>query len=162
MKKTQFIITVVISVIAVVTILSARYYFSAPYVGNYKDATFTLDGQPITMTSPGIKYFGNEAVGDFNGDQQADVAFLFTSEPGGSGTFFYAVAALGSINSGFTGTNAILLGDRIAPQTTEFRDGQIIVNFADRWFGQQFTTQPSRGVSKYFSILNNTLTESEK
>ncbi len=157
MKKSQFIITLVISAVLFIGILSVRYYFAAPYVGNYRDITFALDGKPATLQSSGIKYFGNEVVDDFNGDNQADVAFLFTSEPGGSGTFFYAVAALGSEN-GFKGTNAILLGDRIAPQTTEFRDGKIIVNYADRWPGQPFTARPSKGVSNYFVISNGVLT----
>ena len=40
------------------------------------------------------RYFGSEVRGDLNGDGREDVAFLLTQQSGGSGTFFYAVAAL--------------------------------------------------------------------
>lgn len=102
------------------------------------------------------RYFGNEATGDLNGDGAADVAFLLTQDGGGSGTFYYVVAALKEAG-GYRGTNAILLGDRIAPQTTEIRNGTLIVNYADRKPSDPMTTQPSVGVSKYLKIQGTTL-----
>lgn len=104
------------------------------------------------------KYFGNEIKGDFNGDGINDAAFLVTQDPGGSGTFYYIMAALGTKNA-YTDTNAILLGDRIAPQTTEFKDGEIIVNYADRKLDEPFSVKPSVGVSKYFKVNNGVLVE---
>jgi len=121
---------------------------------DFKDATYLMDGRPITMSSPGIKYFGNSAYGDFNADGNEDVSFLFTYNGGGSGTFFYVTAALGS-KKGYFGTNTVLLGDRIAPQTSYFQDGTIIVNYADRYPGEPMTTRPSLGVSKYLIISEN-------
>jgi hypothetical protein len=108
-----------------------------------------------------VKYFGNDAKGDLNGDDTDDVAFLLTQEGGGSGTFYYVTAALKK-SSGYTGTNAILLGDRIAPQTTLIKDGVITVNYADRKKGQPMTAKPSVGVSRYFKIVNGELTEIQK
>jgi len=110
-----------------------------------------VDGVAEAPAAPGsaariaTRYFGNEARGDLNGDGREDVAFLLTQEPGGSGTFFYAVAAL-DLPSGLVGTEATLLGDRIAPQTTEFRaDGIIAVSYADRAPGVSLSTAPSVG-----------------
>jgi hypothetical protein len=128
---------------------------------DYKNAVYTMDGKEITMASEGIKYFGNVAHGDFNGDGNEDTAFLFTYDGGGSGTFFYVAAALGSKN-GYIGTNAIFLGDRIAPQTTAFSDGEIVVNYADRYPNEPMTARPSLGVSKYLKIVNGNLVEVAK
>src|SRR3989344_2933686 len=136
----------------------------------YKNAVYTIDGNPVqlvdgtasTEAAPGpaskitTQYFGNEVRGDLNGDGLEDVAFLFTQNSGGSGTFYYVAAALGS-DKGYIGTNAVLLGDRIAPQTTEFRDGEVMVNYADRAPGEPMTAKPSVGVSKYLKILNGAL-----
>ncbi len=139
---------------------------------DYKNISYKIDGKDVLLANgvseaeavPGsaskiiTRYFGNEAVGDFNGDGMDDVAFLLTQDAGGSGTFYYAVAAL-KTSSGYIGTNGILLGDRIAPQTTEFRNGYIIVNYAERAANEPMTARPSIGVSKYLVVENNNLIE---
>jgi heat shock protein HslJ len=108
-----------------------------------------VDGVAETPAAPGsaarivTRYFGNEVRGDLNGDGREDVAFLLTQQPGGSGTFFYAAAAL-DLPSGLVGSQGLLIGDRIAPQTTELRpDGVIVVNYADRAPDESFATRPS-------------------
>ena len=116
---------------------------------DYKQATFEIEGRPILLGTEGTAYFGNVAKGDVNDDGVTDLAFLITQNSGGSGTFFYAVAALQNAAGKYNGSNAILLGDRIAPQTTEIRNGILIVNYADRKPDEPFTTQPSVGVSQY-------------
>ena len=139
---------------------------------DYKNATYLIEGSFVTLSdgffeveiAPGsaskitTRYFGNEAFGDLNSDGNVDTAFLLTQNMGGSGTFFYLVVAL-QTTSGVEGTNAIFLGDRIAPQNTNIENGIITVNCADRNPGEPFTTQPSLGVSKYFKVENNILTE---
>lgn len=138
----------------------------------YKDATYEVAGKPVTLKSglseveaaPGsaskitTRYFGNEATADFNGDGLADVGFVLTQSTGGTGTFYYAVVALRTAD-GWKGTNAILLGDRIAPQSTNVAGGKLVVNYADRKPGEPFTAQPSVGVSKTLSVVNSRLTE---
>jgi hypothetical protein len=122
-------------------------------------ATFTIDGQPATLgDSSNTKYFGNEAKGDLNGDGLEDVAFLITQSPGGSGTFYYAVVAL-KTSGGYVGTNGVLLGDRVAPQTTEIKNGQLVVNYADRKPTDPMTTAPSVGMTKYLVVSGTTLSE---
>ena len=116
-----------------------------------KNSTFTIDGQPVTLvngtdSTNTTKYFGNEAEGDLNGDGLEDVAFLITQSPGGSGTFYYVVVALQTAD-GYQTTNAFLIGDRIAPQSTEIQADakELHVNFAERKAGEPMTTQPSSG-----------------
>jgi hypothetical protein len=142
---------------------------------DYKNISYLIEGQAVTLKNgiaeteivPGsasksiTKYFGNSVIADLNGDKVNDIAFLLTQDSGGSGTFYYIVAALKTSNS-YMGTNAILLGDRIAPQTTEFKDGEIIVNYADRKSGEAMTVSPSVGVSRYFKIVGNELVEVKK
>jgi hypothetical protein len=123
---------------------------------DYKNVSYYFNGQPImlingkaeTPAAPGSRsmvitqYFGSEVRGDLNGDGQEDVAFIVTQNAGGSGTFFYLVGAIKG-STGYKGTNAMLIGDRIASPTAEFRDGQVIVSFADRKPGEPMTAQPS-------------------
>lgn len=116
---------------------------------DYKTMTIYISGRPITLGSQGTQYFGNEARGDINRDGVSDVSFLITHEPGGSGTFFYLVGALQQRDGSYKGSQAMLIGDRIAPQTTEYRNGLIIINYADRGPGEPFTTRPSYGKSVY-------------
>lgn len=116
---------------------------------------------PVSATKVITRYFGNEAYGDFNGDGKDDAAFILTQEPGGSGTFFYAVVALAG-DEKCVGTNAILLGDRIAPQTTNFMNGEIIFNYAERKPQEPMTASPSVGVSKYLKVISGVLTEVQK
>jgi hypothetical protein len=137
-----------------------------------KNATILIDGKPVTLvnglseepTAPGsatkivTRYFGNDASGDLNGDGKPDVAFLITQDPGGSGTFFY-VAAVYSTDHGYQGTNAVLLGDRVAPQNTLIQDGKIVVNYADRKPTDPMSAAPSVGVSKYLVLKDGSLVE---
>lgn len=144
-------------------------------VSNYKDATYVIEGQAIKLTAGfseieisadaesklTTQHFGNEAFGDLDGDGAEDAVFLLTQDGGGTGIFYYVVVALKKPD-GYIGTNAVFLGDRIAPQTTEIRDGKIIVNYAERKEDEPMTAQPSIGVSKYLMITDGILEETEK
>jgi hypothetical protein len=139
-----------------------------------KNAGYFIDGQTYELTNgqnvtdipatEGVvvtRYFGNEVKADLNGDGIEDAAFVLTQDPGGSGTFYYAAADV-STKDGFKGTNAILLGDRIAPQSTEFANGLVVVNYADRKPNEPITTAPSVGVSRYFTVAGGLLIEIKK
>ena len=126
------------------------------------NATYQIENQPVTLVngSAGMtKVFGSPTFGDLNGDGKTDVAFLLTQDPGGSGTFFY-VAAWISTGNGAQGTNAVLLGDRIAPQNIQIVNGQIIANYADRAPGEPMSATPSVGVSKYLTYNGSMLVAS--
>ncbi len=140
--------------------------------GDYTSATYEIEGMDITLkkgysqvedpetqTAIETKYFGNHVEGDFNGDGFADAVMLLTQNPGGSGTFYYAALALGRSDGNYSGANAIYLGDRIAPQTTEYKNGQIIVNYAERKLDDAMTAEPSVAVSRYFKVSGGKLVE---
>jgi len=138
---------------------------------DFKNGTYRIGDKAITLVN-GIselaqagseekiitKYFGNEITSDVNGDTVPDVIFLLTQSSGGSGTFFYVVAALAT-EDGFTGTNGLLLGDRIAPQNIVFKDEAINVNFADRAPGEPMSATASVGVTKRITVKNGVLVE---
>jgi len=130
---------------------------SATYLINNENITL-VNGLATTAITPGAasktvtRYFGNAATGDLNNDGQNDTAFLLTQESGGSGIFYYVAVAL-MTGRGYQGLNAIFLGDRIAPQTTAIKDGQVIVNYADRNPGDPLVAPPSVGVAKYFKVV---------
>jgi len=116
---------------------------------------------PNSATKKITRYFGNEARGDFNGDGLEDIAFVITQSTGGTGFFYYIVVAL-QTESGYRGTNAVLLGDRISPQTTQFSNNEIIVNYADRNSEESFANSPTVGVSKYLKVVDKQLVEVKK
>jgi hypothetical protein len=141
-----------------------------------RNATYTINGQPVTLVNgvaeqpaaPGsaekivTQYFGNAVEVDLNSDGKLDSGFLLTQTTGGTGVFFYAAAAIQNPAGSYQGTNAILLGDRIAPQSTNVdpnNPAQFIVNYADRAPGEPMSAQPTQGVSKTFKLDNGTLVE---
>jgi heat shock protein HslJ len=121
-----------------------------------------VNGVSVTPIAPGsasvvtTTYFGNEVTHDFNNDGRPDTAFILTQNSGGSGTFYYVVVAL-NMERGYVGSTGILLGDRIAPQTTEMSQNKatpdvIVVNYADRKAGEPFTTPPSVGKTIWLKL----------
>ena len=144
-----------------------------------KNATYIIDGNPVTLvdgfSSVSIatdsaskittQYFGNEVSYDFDKDGRPDVAFIVTQTTGGTGTFYYAVAALNTVG-GYVGSDAVLLGDRIAPQTTEMSQNPttpdvIVVNYADRKPEDSFVVPPSVGKSMWLKLDTKTMHLSE-
>jgi len=142
----------------------------ADTAADYKNATYVIEGTSVTLKD-GVheaeaasgsaskvvtRYFGNEVTLDLNADNRDDVVFLLTQETGGGGVFYYAVAALNTEN-GYVGSQALLLGDRIAPQTTEISQDPshvsvVVINYADRAPGEPMTTQPSVGKSIWLKL----------
>lgn len=170
MSKKEIKSIIILIVIAIS--LGAVWYFNKDVVASYKNTTYEIDttlitlknGVSITEVAPGsaskisTTYFGNEAFGDLNGDGKDDVAFILTQSGAGSGTFYYLAVALRTAK-GYQGINTVLLGDRIAPQTTVIADGKITVTYADRAPGEPMSTAPSVGVSKQFKIAYGRLVE---
>jgi heat shock protein HslJ len=164
-----YIILVGIIVVGGFFIFTPRTHEEKHIIGplDHKNATYIIDGRSIRLTD-GVasikgelgetsrvdtRYFGNEVRHDLDGDGREDVVFLVVQETGGTGVFYYVVAALNTIQ-GYVGSEGVFLGDRIAPQNTHMGKGQIIVvNYADRAPGESFVTEPS--VGKSISLLFN-------
>ncbi len=170
MKKIISILAVLVLIVVVANLFLSQKK-QAPVVSpSYKNISYQIDGRNVTLkdgiavedVAPGsaekltTRYFGNAATGDLNADGKPDTAFLLSQDGGGSGTMYYVVAALNT-GTGYVGTSAVFLGDRIAPQTTEIKDGVLIVNYADRAPGEPMTTKPSIGVSKYLKVVGTDL-----
>jgi len=136
-----------------------------------RNTSYLIDGKKIALVNghseteifPGsaskniTDVFSADTKGDFDRDGVEDTAVLLTQNNGGSGTFFYI-----AVFNGKKGSNAILLNDRISPQTIEFQEGKIIVNYADRFPWDNFSVQPSLGKSKYLQFAGETLTATKK
>jgi hypothetical protein len=169
----------VVGIVVVIAILVAGYFTFNSYlynqkqavtVADYKNAEYMINGQKVklvngvaqTEAAPGsaqkivTKYFGNELKSDVNGDGREDVAFILTQEGGGSGTFFYGVAALNT-EQGYVGSEGYLLGDRVAPQNTIVSPNAkhvnvIVFNYVGRAQGEPMTAQPSVAQSVYLKL----------
>jgi len=151
----------------------------APLGIEIMNATYNINGQPVTLkngvsvshpadSSGGVtdlpaiattSFFGLAAYNDLNGDGSDDMAFILTQQTGGSGTFYYLAAALASPNEAAPETDAILLGDRIKPVSTDIKSGLIIVTYLDRKPDEPMTAVPSVTVVRNFKIVNGKLIE---
>jgi hypothetical protein len=117
-----------------------------------KDGKAEIEYAPDSAVKNKLSIFGEPVRGDLDGDGDEDATLWLVNEPGGSGTFYYAVLA---INNGTAtppvSTNTLLLGDRIAPQTLEIHDGNAVYNYAERRSDEPMTTAPSVGRSFYIN-----------
>lgn len=142
---------------------------------DYKNISYTIDGTPVALTdgyneSEAVpdsatkvvtRYFGNELVTDLDDDGDDDIAFILTQETGGSGVFYYAVAALNT-EDGYVGSDGYLIGDRIAPQSTNLSSNPrhknvVVFNYSDRESGESMDVRPSVGKSVYLKVNPETM-----
>lgn len=123
------------------------------------NASYQIEGMTITLTSGrseisaaegsaamiSTEIFGEPVYGDIDGDGDEDAGVLIKQEPGGTGTFYYMAAAIKS-DDGYEGTNALLLGDRVAPQgAVQISGGEVVANYADRAVDEPMSATPSVG-----------------
>jgi hypothetical protein len=147
--------------------------FATAMIG--KDAAnceYVIDGKSVVLkqgqtekqAAPGSATIATTRIldatttGDLNGDGRDDVLVLLVQNSGGSGSFYYVAAALRT-KDGHRGTNAILIGDRIAPRAMEIRDGTIVVNYGERYPWESFAVPPSVSRSRYFVVETDELKE---
>jgi hypothetical protein len=156
MKKFAAIAVIILALACLYFVFHRPIHTTMKFDG--RNTAFILDGKVITLTN-GVskdgqtKYFGNEATGDLTGDGRPDFAFLITNNPGGSGTFYYAVVAV-TIDTGYKTTNAFFIGDRIAPQSTYIppNSSELQVNYAERKKGEPMTAKPTQGATLLLKV----------
>jgi len=173
MKK----ISVIIALLAII-ILGKWYFLASEQIDNGIKATnidplntsYLIEGEsfplvngkaereilPESSTKDEVMIFGEPAFGDIDGDGDSDAVVLLVNNPGGTGTFFYAAIAA-NIDGEYKGTDAILLGDRIAPQTFYIKNRRAIINYASRAPEEDILTQPSIGKSLHLQFDPDTL-----
>lgn len=139
-----------------VVMRSAIQQSSVAAPAEVKNIAVTLDGDTVTLSdgvaekpaAPGsaarntFRIVGEPVMGDVTGDGNADAALLLENDPGGSGTFYYAVLAVDD-NGSYRATNAVALGDRIAPRGVEFTDGRFVYRYLERKPGESLAVAPS-------------------
>ncbi len=169
MKKIIILIVIVLLVVGGTSFYKQKAGINTR-ASDPKNATYVIDGRPVTLVNgyaetevaPGsssktiTKYFGNELKADLDEDGREDTAFIIAQQGGGSGVFYYAVAALNK-PEGYVGSDGYLLGDRIAPQSTTLSTNPnhknvVVFNFADRASTEPMTASPSVGKSVYLKI----------
>lgn len=180
MKKTHIILAAIVFVILGVLIYkSTMIKNSTPNnnqaQANIHDGTYLIAGQNVTLkngiseveAAPGsaskviTRYFGNDLRYDANNDGVLDDVFLLTQSTGGSGLFYYVVALTHTATGDF-GSDGVLLGDRISPQTinldeTNGKKNVIVVNYADRKAEEGFAVAPSVGKSIWLKLDTTTM-----
>ncbi|WP_141233469.1 hypothetical protein [Lysobacter antibioticus] len=140
-----------------------------------RNATYIVEGEPVTLVDgidvraivPGAaskqitRFIGRETELDLDGDGRKDMAFLLTQDMGGSGTFYYAAAALNT-PQGYKGTNAVFLGDRISVQKVDVvaeRPSEFWVSYGERATGEHAPEEAMSMISKDFKWDGASLVE---
>lgn len=137
------------------------------------NASYVIDGKLITLKDGKYeKEIANSSAkevvsvfeieqANLNDDDLVDTALILTRTTGGSGTFYYVAAAITQKNNNVLGTNAILIGDRIQPQSLDVYYGEIIVNYAVPQVDEN-GNKSSLAQTKYFRVEGkNHLVEKE-
>jgi len=168
------ILILIIIIIAGFFVYKKMFNSSSEVVFDHLNATYAIEGTSYTLKDgkleqeimPGsatkikIVAWGKPAVGDLNNDGFDDAALLLVRDTGGSGTFFYVAVALKDPRTEQAiGINAVLLGDRVAPQNISVYQGRVELNYADRYPWEPFSIQPSVGKTKVLMVENNELKE---
>jgi hypothetical protein len=170
-KKIFFVIVILIMAVVVYWIYQGKSKTKVAF--DPLNASYSIDGVSFALINgkaekgiPGsaskieVSVWGEPALGDLNSEPANDAALILAYSGGGSGVFYYAVAAIRNPqDEKAIGTNGILLGDRIAPQNISIANKIITVNYADRKSTEPFTTQPSVGITRIFSIDGTSLKE---
>lgn len=146
MKKPAFVIAALVVVAVALGVLFAVLHGRSGQTSRQSaidnlavtigDQSFTLvNGAAEKEIAPGsketVRVVGELVTGDANGDGKPDTALLIADDPGGSGTFYYAVLAVNEGGS-WRATNALPLGDRIKPENIQYADGQFVYRFLER------------------------------
>lgn len=133
------------------------------------DLTITIDTQEFDMsdgvavippsqdsaTANTLRLIGVPVMGDSDGDGNPDAALLVQHDPGGSGTFYYAVVAINDGGS-YRASNALLLGDRIEPRAVKFTDGRFVYTYAERKPGDAMSERGTVEKSVAVTVDNST------
>ena len=137
------------------------------------EAIYIVDGMPFELdvrydvpvegesaSSVTTSLFGEPVEADLDADGDMDAVVMLHRETAGSGSFFFVAAAINE-EGVYRGTEAYPIGDRIAPQTLEFRDGLVIANYAERKPDEPMTAEPTVGASAYFRYEGGNLQKVE-
>jgi len=122
-----------------------------------QDGSFSKKVAPGSATVTSVSIHGDPIYGDVDGDGDDDAVLVLVKDPGGSGTFHYSAIAVNT-DSGFIGTDAILLGDRITLQSIRIEGRRAKVDFLTRSVDESFAVEPSYPRSIHLQYSPDTYT----
>ena len=179
MRKALFVslavIGVIVGAVAIAGFIRFNFTSGGDVVSDRKsspeisDLTITIDTEEFNMsdgvaviapsqgsgTANTLRLIGVPVMGDSDGDGNPDAALLVQHDPGGSGTFYYAVVANNDGGS-YRASNALLLGDRIEPRAVEFTDGRFVYTYAERKPGDAMSERGTVEKSVTVTVDNST------
>lgn len=175
MKKNIILALIIIFSVIVVFLVVKNKSTDEVFINDHKNIEYVIDGNKIKLVNGSntsvlvpetsvelvTTYFGNELKTDLNADGREDIVFIVTQNGGGTGTFFYVLAALNT-DKGYIGSDGYFLGDRIAPQNINNSSlpkhkNVIVVNYADRDASDAMTDAPHVGKSVYLKLDQKTM-----
>ncbi len=135
----------VAALILLVAVMRTAVHRNAEPPAAVKNITVSIDGRNFDLrdgvaekqsaagsaTRDTARVVGEPVIADATGNGARDAALLIANDPGGSGTFYYAVLAVDH-DGAYHATNAIPLGDRIVPRGVDFADGHFVYRFLER------------------------------
>ncbi len=144
---------------------------STPTQPDPSNATFIFEEDSVTLSrgkaeiqiedssiTEEVELTGAKGYGDMNKDGKTDTVTMIARLGGGSGVFIYAAAYV-SGTSGYKGTNAVYLGDRIEPQSISVTGGVAKVTYLDRKDDEPLAAEPTVQVTKEFVLVSGELRE---
>ncbi|TSC82273.1 MAG: Uncharacterized protein G01um101420_437 [Parcubacteria group bacterium Gr01-1014_20] len=165
-KKILFWLIFLGALIGLVLILSKNTTNLPEKVLDPEDATYLIDETPITLTDglfEGLVAVDSAAVerwqiskkieGDLNGDTKSDWAVVLYGNTGGTGTFYYLAAVVGSGES----IPAVFVGDRISISSLMIEDGIVKLVYEDRNEGEPLATEPTVEKKLLYRLENGEL-----
>jgi len=158
--KNKFLTPLILAVITVIVLIGIYIFINKNTHTNTFDprnAEFSLEGEPVKLVdgeTDQVKYIGLDGQGDLNADGIDDYVFWINYNPGGSGTFYYTVAALSSNNT-YSLTDALFVGDRISPKSTTIIDntGTFEIEYLDRKSDEPMAATPTVLNKKTFRVV---------
>jgi len=133
-------------------------------------ATFIFDESSVTLSDgkndeedengflAETRLLEDRASGDLNGDGREDTAVVLARSGGASGVFIY-IAGFVSGPVSYKGTNAIFVGDRIAPESISIKGGVVSLTYLDRGEDEPFSAEPTIERTKQFVYRNGEFVE---
>ncbi len=126
------------------------------------NASYRIGGEMVTLenglaekpAAPGsaskvtTRILNDPVSGDLDGDGDEDAVVWLLQQTGGTGSFFYVAAAFRG-NGGYQGTTAVLVGDRIAPQTLSITHRLVSAQYLDRETGAPMALPPAKDAAMY-------------
>jgi len=137
---------------------------SKPITGQSNFDSYSVAAVVRSVPQTPKQYFGNEAIGDLNGDNKDDVAFLIHRDDEDRGKLYYLTTAIGT-STGYIGTNLIFLGEKISPQNISIEDSLIIIDYITKTSSstqQQFAHIKDGILEKTIKITTEKATTTEK